>query len=266
MKSNQKSTFWRWLGAAIAAAVIIGCGGGGSVTGGGTTGGGIHPSTATKPTGQYLEFWRGSTLVDPLNLSAGDVVQVQFVNYDAVGNRTALNVTNFQLTGSGAGSAVTISSSGILTVHSSLAAKVTVSATARVSSNDITLTQDVYTPNRNNVRIAGTIRAQNSGVPVTGVQVEFVDSLGNFKGGAVVDAVGNFNGVAEAGAAFLRVKPASVPVAYFAAIRYQNVNYAVTGTACLLPLPGTSSGTNTYPSLITMPRQVDGPPPPPSGC
>lgn len=264
MKSNQSNTFVRWLAAAIAAAVIIGCGGGGAAGGGSSTG--VNPSTAPKPTGQYLEFWRGSTLVDPLNLRVGDVIQVQFVNYDAVGNRTAISGTNWQLTGSGAGTAMTINSNGVLTVHSKPTSKIAVSVTARVSGSDITLSQDAYVPTSTNVRIAGTIKAQNSGIAVTGVQVEFVDTLGNFKGGAVVDAVGNFNGVAEPGAAFLRIKPASVPAAYYAALRYQGQNYAVTGTACLLPLPGTSSGTNSYPALITMPRQVDGPPPPPSGC
>lgn len=268
MNSENKNRLIVWGVALVMLLIILGCGGGG---GGGIGGGGggstVNPSTAAKPAGQYLEFFRGSTLVDPMNLIVGDSIQIQFVNYDIVGNRTVLSASGWTLIGTGAGTVMTVNSSGQLTINSQPNAIISVSASANVSGTPKTLTQDIFVPTAIGTRIAGRMLATTTSVPVVGIQIEFINSSGDIVGGAVSDAVGNFNGLTQPTAVSLRLKPSSVPAAYFAAIKYQSVNYAVTGTACLLQVPTPIPGsTVSFPSTILIPRQADGPPPPPSGC
>ncbi|MBX3114051.1 MAG: hypothetical protein KF836_05740 [Fimbriimonadaceae bacterium] len=269
MKAQKTNKFVIWGAAILALLIVLGCGGGGGGTGGGGGGGGggVNPSTAAKPAGQYLEFFRGPTLVDPMNLVVGDSIVIQFVNYDIVGNRTVLTASGWSLSGPGAGTVMTINSGGLLSINSQPSGYITVSASATVSGQPKTLMQDIFVPTAVGTRISGRLKATTTQVPVTGVQIEFINSGGDVVGGAVSDAVGNFNGLTLNTAVSLRLKPSTVPAAYFAAIKYQNVNYAVTGTACLLPVPTIIPGsTVSFASTIFIPRQADGPPPPPSGC
>lgn len=267
---KNTNTIVKWLAAFVALVVVLGCGGGGGGTGGGTgttgsTTGGFGGGTPAA--GQYLEFFRSGVRVDPLNLSVGNVIVAQYVNYDQFGTRTQLAASNWTLSGTGSGSAITISSQGVIQINSIPSNFINVSGTAQVVGQPKTLSQDLNVAPSTGTHVKGKILANVSSAPVAGIQVEFVDNGGNVVGAALTDNSGNFNGTVANTAAFLRLKAASVPVAYFAAIKYQGVDYAVTGTACLLSLPTlVPGGTVTFPSSIFLPRQQDGPPPPPTGC
>lgn len=265
MKDTNKLV--RWIAAFVAIVVVLGCGGGGGGTGGsGSTSGGLGGG-AKPAAGQYLEFFRSGSLVDPLNLNVGDIVTVQYVNYDQLGVRTALAVTNWGLTGSGAGSAVTLTNTGVMQVISRPTGFLNLTATATVIGQPKTLNQDVFVSPATNTRVSGRLLANTSNVAVGGVQFEFVDNGGNVVGAAITGYDGRFTGVVGNNATRLRLKPQTVSAFYFAAIKYQNVDYAVTGNACLLTLPGlVAGGSVSFPSNIFLPRQQDGPPPPPSGC
>ena len=259
----------KWLAAFVAIVVVLGCGGGGGGTGGGgstgSTSGGF--GNGTPPAGQYLEFFKSGTRVDPLNLAVGDLLVAQYVNYDQLGTRTQLAAFNWGLSGTGAGTAVTITSQGVIQVLSKPTGFVTVSGTAQLVGQPKTLTQDLNVAPTTNTHVKGKVLANTSSVGVAGIQIEFVDNGGNVVGAALTNSKGEFNGTVANNATRLRLKPSSVPAAYFAAIKYQGVDYAVTGNACLLDLPTLSvGGTVTFPSSIFLPRQQDGPPPPPTGC
>ncbi len=63
--------------------IILGCGGGG----GGTTGTSSGTTGGAPLAGQYLEFIDSfGSSVDPLNLTVGQSVTVEFVNYDTFRN------------------------------------------------------------------------------------------------------------------------------------------------------------------------------------
>lgn len=263
MKKDTLTTI-KWVSAFVALAIILGCGGGGGGTSSsGSTSGGF--GNGTPAPGQYLEFFRGFTRVDPLNLSVGDSISVQFVNYDVVGRRTVITGAAWSLTN--ANGHATINSVGGLSVTSDPQGYVTVTGVANVSGQSKTLNQDIYVSPATGTHVKGKILANNSNVPVAGIQVEFVDNGNNLVGAALTDSNGNFDGTVGNGANRIKLKPSSVPVAYFAAIKYQGSNYAVTGNACLLNLPTLiPGGTVSFPSNILLPRQQDGPPPPPTSC
>ncbi len=261
---KNSNTVIKWLAAFVAIAVVLGCGGGGG--GASTTGGG--GSTGTAPAaGQYLEFLKNGNKVDPLNLAVGDSLVVQYVNYDQFGTRTQLTASGWAVTGSGAGSAVTISGTGTLNVVSQPPGYVNVRGTATVIGQPKTLNQDVRVAPNTSTKVSGRLLGNNTSTGVAGIQLEFVDNAGNVVGAALSDSTGRFTGTVLNSARFLRLKPATVPAAYFAAIKYQTIDYAVTGNSCLLPLPTIVNGlTATFPASIYIPRQADGPPPPPTGC
>jgi hypothetical protein len=262
---KNSNTVVKWLAAFVALVVVLGCGGGGGGTS--TTGGGGGGTGTAPAAGQYLEFLKNGNKIDPLNAAVGDTLVVQFVNYDQFGTRTQLTATNWALTGSGSGTAVTISGTGVLSIVSAPPGYVNVAGTATVVGQPKTLNQDIRVKPNTGTRVAGRLLGNNTTKGVTGVQLEFVDNGGNVVGAALSDSTGNFVGTVANNATHLRLKPVSVPAAYFAAIKYQNVDYAVAGNACLLPLPTLVSGsTVTFPASIYIPRQADGPPPPPTGC
>lgn len=262
---KNSNTVIKWLAAFVALVVVLGCGGGGG--GASTTGGGGGGTGSAPAAGQYLEFLKNGNKVDPLNASVGDTLVVQYVNYDQFGTRTQLTASNFTLTGSGSGTAVTISGTGVLNIVSQPPGYVNVAATATVVGQPKTLNQDVRVKPNTGTQVSGRLLGNNTSTGVPNVQLEFVDNGGNVVGAALSDSTGRFTGTVANNATFMRLKPASVPAAYFAAIKYQNENYAVTGNACLLPLPSLIPGlTATFPASIFIPRQTDGPPPPPTGC
>lgn len=261
---KNSNTVIKWLAAFVAIAVVLGCGGGGGGTS--TTGGGGGTGTAPAA-GQYLEFLRNGSKIDPLNASVGDTLVVEFVNYDQFGTRTPLAANTWTLTGSGSGSAVTLSNSGILVINSAPPGYVNVAATAQVVGQPKTLNQDVRVAPNTGTFVSGRLIGNNTSVGVAGVQLEFVDNGGNVVGAALTNSTGNFLGQVGTGATRLKLKASTVPQAYFAAIKYQNVDYAISGNACLLALPTLVPGqTAAFPSSIFIPRQADGPPPPPTGC
>lgn len=263
MKKDTLSII-KWVSAFVALAVIVGCGGGGGGTSStGSTSGGF--ANGTPPPGQYLEFFRTFTRVDPLNLAVGDAITVQFVNYDVVGRRTIITGAAWSLVN--ANGHATINSIGGLSITSDPQAFVTVTATANVAGQSKTLNQDIYVSPATGTHVKGKILANISSAAVPGVQAEFIDSGNNVVGAALTDSNGNFNGTVGNGANRIRLKAASVPLAYFAAIKYQGSNYAVVGNACLLSLPTlVPGGSVSFPSTIFLPRQQDGPPPPPTSC
>ncbi|MFM9874319.1 MAG: hypothetical protein ACKVQS_12745 [Fimbriimonadaceae bacterium] len=262
---KNSNTVVKWLAAFVALVVVLGCGGGGggaSTTGGGGGGTGTAPSA-----GQYLEFLKNGVKTDPLNAAVGDTLVAQFVNYDQFGTRTPLAVTNWSLTGSGSGSSVTVNGAGIVNILSAPPGYVNLAATAQVVGQPKTLNQDIRVAPATGTFVAGRVLGNNTSVGITGVQLEFVDVGGNVVGAALTDSTGRFSGQVGNGAVKLKMKPSSVPVAYFASLKYQSVDYAISGNACLLSVPTIVPGsTATFPSSIFIPRQVDGPPPPPTGC
>lgn len=251
-----------WIVLFLAAvALIAGCGGGG---GGGLTGGGT--GGAPLP-GQYLEFVKGVSLVDPMNLIVGDTVQVQVVNYDGAGNKTVLAGSGFTITGPGAGSA-TINGFGQLTINTLPSGLIVCSANSVIGSTAITVTQDVFVPSSlNTTKVSGNLFSSDGATAMGYLEVQFKDSLGNLVGGARVNANGTFSGFVPTTATSLIVKPSTIPAAWYASLKYQGNHYAVVGVSCLLPLPGlTPGGNNFLPATVFVPRQIEGPPPPPSGC
>ncbi|MDI9635617.1 hypothetical protein QPK87_13875 [Kamptonema cortianum] len=262
-KTHLKST-WGALIAFIAlvAFLAVGCGGGG---GGASTTGGI--GAGTLPAGQYLEFFRSSQAVDPLNLSVNDVIQVRVVNYDGVGNRTVLSANAWSLSGSNTSSA-NITSSGVLTFNTTPVGLITVTGHTVVAGSAKLVSQDVYVPSTlNTTTVSGLLFATGGVTPIGYAQVQFLDENGNLVGAARTSATGVFKGKVPSTAKKLNLKGSTVPTTYFVAIKYQNINYAATGVSCLVPLPTLTVGAeNTMPSTLFMPKQTDGPPPPPNGC
>lgn len=261
-RTNQLT---KWIAGLVALIIVLGCGGGGGGTSsGGGTGSGF--AQGPLPAGQYLEFLKGSVKVDPLNLGVGDSVVVQYVNYDQFGTRTVLSLTNITLSGTGAGSAVTLTTQGLLQILSQPTGYLTITATATVIGQPKTLTINLNVSALGLPKVSGRLLANNSNVVVPYIHVEIIDNSGTVVGAALSDAQGRFTAYTLNSAAFLRFNPSSVPGAYFVAIKYQNTDYAATGTACLLPVPAGVGGTASYASDLKMPRQIDGPPPPPTGC
>lgn len=252
-----------WFAAFFAAVVAIGCGGGGGSLAG-STGGGL---AGTPPAGQYLEFRLSGTQLDPLNLPLGTTLQVEFVNYDQVGNRTVLPASGWTLSPNAAGAA-TVSPAGVLTVIDRTSLPMNLSVTGMVAGQPRVLSQDFFVPAVGaTARLSGRLQALVGGAAVVGVQLEFVDDAGNLAGLALSGYDGRFTGHVAPSARRVRLKASTVPPAFFAAIRYLGIDYAVVGTACLMPLPAIEPGGSvTLPASIFLPRQVDGPPPPPSGC
>lgn len=252
----------------VLAAIIIGCGGGGggSSTGGGGGGGGGGTTSGTPAAGQYLEVttFQG-TKVDPLNLTVGQNLKLFFVNYDTVGNRTVLSGT-FSLSGSGA-SAFSLTGN-VINVQANTATLATISGTATVSGVPKILKQDVGTvPSGAKGVVTGRLMSSNGTTPVGNVQVEFYDALGNFKGGAVSKPDGRFTANVATSMKSLTLKGSTIPDAYYKQMKYLGKDYPVAGLSCPLVLPTLNSGqTFALPANITLPRQLDGPPPPPSGC
>ncbi len=261
MKNGNYRALWAF--ALFAAIVILGCGGGG----GGTTGTTGTTGTAGAPfAGQYLEFFRSFQMVDPMNVLVGDNLQIQVVNYDAVGTRTVLGGTGHSLSGPGAGAA-TVSGSN-MTINTLPSGVITVSVNTTVAGQPKTVSANVFAPSGlNTTRVAGLMFSTNGTTPMGYVEVQFLDASASFVGGARVAANGVFSGHVPTSAKFLIARPATIPSAFYASLKYQGNIYAVTGSSCLLPLPALTPGTtNTMPSTVFVPRQIEGPPPPPSGC
>lgn len=245
--------------------IILGCGGGGG--GINTTGGTTSGNTSAPQAGQYLEFLVNGVSVDPMNLRVGDVAQVVAVNYDPAGTRTVLAASNFSLTGA-TGSVATLNNAGVLTIVGQATGTFVVQASVTLGSNTVTVQMAGFVPASTALtRIAGNVRSTTGNLRVGYVTVQFWDQFGNLVGGARTNGDGTFNGLALSTATRLTLRPQSIPSTYYAAIRYQNVNYATIGNACLMPLPSLTLGaTNNLPSNVLVPRLVDGPPPPPTGC
>ncbi len=161
-----------------------------------------------------------------------------------------------------------MTSGGLLSIVSQPAGLTTVSGTAIVSGVSKTLTGDV------NAKVTGTtatlkgrVMSSDGVSAVTGVQVELYDTSGNYRGGGVSGADGRFTATIQTSAKSLTMKPGTIPSAFYKSIKYQNNNYPVSGLTCPLTIPTLSSGqTYTLPSNLILPRQIEGPPPPPSGC
>lgn len=245
--------------------IILGCGGGGG--GLNTTGGSNGGNTSAPQAGQYLEFLVNGVSVDPMNLRVGDVAQIVAVNYDPIGTRTVLAASGFTLTGA-SGSVATLSNTGVLQVIGEASGTFVVQANATLGAGTVVVQMAGFVPASTALtRISGNVRSTTGNLRVGYVTVQFWDQFGNLVGGARTNGDGTFNGLALSTATRLTLRPQSIPAAYYAAIRYQNVNYATIGNACLMPLPALTPGaTNSLPANILVPRLVDGPPPPPTGC
>jgi hypothetical protein len=252
-----------WL--LVAALVVaIGCGGCGGGGGGGGTGGGNQPPVA----GQYLEF-RGVNRpgnLDPVNLRVGDVVQLEIANYDPTGTRTVLSGSGWATT---AGAAqVTVTSSGRLTVRSRPSGFFRVSGRATVLGSVRTFAKDTFVPASSSTTISGFVRADFSQVGVKYCQVEFYDASGRRVGGATSGDGGAFSGRAPSGVVAVSINGNTVDTTrYYKSVKYRGTYYTTDGTACPIPVSGIGTGRdNPLPSPLLLPRQIDGPPPPPEGC
>lgn len=246
--------------------IVLGCGGGGG--GVSTTSGTTSGSTGGAPVaGQYLEFFDAfGSRVDPLNLTIGQNLTVEFVNYDTFGTRTKLSAS-FTKSGPGS-SSVTLTPSGGLSVNSQPAGLTTVSGTATVSGQSKTVTGDVNAvPTGSTATLRGRVMSSDGVTPVTGVQVELYDTGSVYRGGAVTGSDGRFTAVIQTSARSLTMKASSIPSTFYKSIKYQNNNYPVSGLTCPLTIPALTNGqTYNLPANLILPRQIEGPPPPPSGC
>lgn len=265
-----------WIAAFfVVMGLVVGCGGGG----GGTTSGGSNGSTNGNTTnsgttsgtypgaGQFVELVvTGTQTADPMNLSTSSNYSVKFVNYDTFGTRTVLPVSNYSITG--AAGHMTLSSSGQLSTFTATTNKATISVTGTVAGQVKTLTQDVFIPGTTqSATVSGRLLSTDGTTPVTRVQVELYDGNGAFVGGGQTGNTGYFAAKVKPGVNNLTIKAETISSTYYKAMKYQNKNYAISGLTCLLGLPNVSSGgTYVMPAAIYIPRQLDGPPPPPNGC
>lgn len=249
--------------ALVCLTVALACGGGGG--GGGTSGGGGGggsfgwTSIGAKPEpGVYVEFLRGGTPTDPLNLSVGDSVQVVLANYDVAGTRTVLSGSTFSLSGGGGAFSL---SGNTLTVKSSTTSLFTINAV----NGSLKASQQGHIAS-GTVRASGQILASDGTTPVPYVQVELYDATSKLVGAGLTDKSGNFSIATTSSAKFLGIAPGSVTSSYFRMTQYNGKYYSTTGTTCGLALPAVSGGAITVPMTIYLVRLVDGPPPPPNAC
>jgi hypothetical protein len=248
---------------AIIATIALGCGGGGGGAGGGATGQFGNP---TPQSGWYLEFLVNGSKVDPLNITPGTTAQVAFVVYDVVGTRTVLPASNFTLTGATSGA--TLTPDGILTVTAPTNGSMIVSAQAVVGGTTRTATQEAAaTSATGNGVLSGRLISTNGVTGLVYSQIEVYDQQGIRVGAALTGEGGNFRMALPASGRFLTVKPTSMPSGYLRALKYQGKNFLVAGVTCPIRIPSVfASQTTSLPAPILVPRESDGPPPPPDGC
>lgn len=273
MRMRMRFGSGQLVAAVVALAVILGCGGGGGAAGGTTTTGGTTGgngnTTATYPfTGTYLEFFsqtRSGSLVDPLNLSQTDLVQIQVAYYATHNNRVALPASAWTVSPAGAG--VTVDSSGVLRVTGPTSGPVVVSATASLGGQNVVVRQEVNVPQDGTI-VSGQLGVIGTNQFARFVQVDFFDGLGNRVGGSVTDGNGNFAARVPLSATRFQLNTDSLPTSrYFRMARYQNQNYTTIGATCRLPLPALSAGVVVLPGFVYVyPNDGASPPPAPDGC
>lgn len=247
------------LSLAVALACGGGGGGGGSSDGGGGGGSFGWTSLGAKPEpGVYVEFLRGGTPTDPLNLAVGDVVTLALANYDVAGTRTVLPGTTFSLAGGGGAFSL---SGNTLTVKSATTGVFTINAV----NGSMKASQQGHIAS-GTVRASGKFLSSDGTTPVPYVQVELYDASSKLVGAGLTDKNGNFSISTTTAAKYLGVNANSVTSGYFRMAQYNGRYYSTTGTACGLALPATSGSSITVPATIYLVRLVDGPPPPPNAC
>lgn len=242
--------------------VVLGCGGGGGGVSQTTGGAGFFPYQ-----GQYLEIQGPGGIIDPMNLLVGQSYQLYFANYDPFGNRTVLAASSWTVSGAGVGN-VTLSQAGLLTINSLPNGVTTIQATATVAGQQEMRELQFFVPSSvATTSISGQLLSTDGITGVSYAQIEFYDINDTLVGGAWAMGSGLFTGKTLSTAVKMKVRPTTIPDPYYRALKYQSKDYATVGFTCLLPLPTLTSGANnTLPAPIYVPRLVDGPPPPPTGC
>ena len=258
------------LGLGIAAAFVIACGGGG---GGGTSGGGGGSvvagagwtgGAAAKPDpGIYLEFLRGGSPTDPLNLKSSDTLQVVLANYDALGTRTQLTGGSFSISSGGGG--ITLSGDGTLTVFNP-STPWTVVGSVTQGTTRTSVSQDARVSS-GSALVNGRVLASDNTTPVPYVQVEFYDATSAVVGAGLTDGSGQFHAATATTATLMGIKAETVTIKYFRTVKYNGHIYSTNGNTCAIKAPAlTAGGAVSLPADLLLVKQTDGPPPPPDAC
>lgn len=259
---------------ALFALIIVACGGGG---GGGTTGGGNGGGSGGGTSGnfgfaplagQYIEFVNqaGNAVLDPFNLSVGDVVTLRLANYDSQGNRTVLATGNWSMTGATTAQVTLNGSTGVMQIVSRPSGFFSVSVTAPVGGSNTVFTQRAFVPAAPTI-VRGQVINDSSGAPIVYVDVEFYSAQGELIGASKTLADGRFSATVPSNVAGMSMDPSKVsPAIFYRTIRYSGKFYLMNGVDCPIKIGPFGAGGNTLPTALRVPPVSQAPPPPPTGC
>ena len=245
---------------ALGLALLFGCGGGG--------GGGSSTSSGPITTG-YTQY--GVTAATPPTLSPGD--QVTLTASVTIGGVTsALTPYNFVVQGGSTNGTVT--TAGLLTAGSGIAAGTIYTVTANTNDGPASWTFTGGAPLTQPV-IIGIVEASATSGAVAGATITAFDAHGNTVGTATSGANGIFSMPVTDTATQFGVTIGGVNttlMTFYPQFGYGSAQYATTSPQCLPALPGFTLGNAhyalAYPIVLDTDVYNDStyPPAPPPGC
>lgn len=258
LRRSHASKFALGILAAITLSVW-GCGGGGGGSNGGGGGGGGLSGNIT-----VESSLAGGTVIDPLNIQAGESATFFLAAYDASGTRTTAQVTGWTSTDT-SHAAGTLNGDGTFTAAATANSNTFL---AKVTYNGTTYSIP-YRVNAKQARLSGKVIDQRTGAGIRNIKLVFYNGSGVLVGSARASFSGAILASVPANTARFNIDPNSIDTSlYYSTFTYNGLRFSPLITTCTAALPGglTNGTTTPLASNVVLTSSTDVPPPPPTGC